>query len=123
MNRTILFRAKQKSDGQWFHGNLMCYGKQKYISVTKVIPWQAYFIDDDTIGQYTGVKDINGKMVFEGDVVFLYADTESRFIVQWSEEWLCFLGHSDNETVTINKHTLIEVIGNIYDNPELIENK
>lgn len=123
MNRTILFRAKQKSDGQWFHGNLLCYGEQKCISVTKEIPWQAYFIDNDTVGQYTGVKDINDKLVFEGDVVILYADIETRFIVQWDEEWLCFVGRAGNETAPINKHTLIEVIGNIHDNPELIENK
>ena len=115
--REILFRGKARntSDRGWAYGSLQC--------VT---------VDSATIGQYTGLTDKNGKKIFEGDIVdaSLYpADGESeethkRGVVVWDAEDCAFeIEHKDGADgfwwYMPNKD--IEVIGNIHDNPELME--
>lgn len=84
-------------------------------------------VDPDTIGQYTGLKDANGKEIYEGDIV-RYRLTDERYKknprfknlpIHYYESQARFeAGNIYWDTLRSNK---VEVIGNIHDNPELIE--
>lgn len=156
MNREILFRGKRKDNGEWVYGNFVrgCVDDFAYIvefgnkelcrNYVEVIP--------ETVGQYTGLTDENGKKIFEGDII-RYADLY---------DYNCYLESIDNPEVydnvdlsyiltidevvygikvgypafDLNKHDFevnglselsesgqyfYEVIGNVCDNPELLE--
>ena len=77
-------------------------------------------LDGIALMQYTGLKDNNGKEIYEGDVVRTEGDEEipqQTGKVFWNEEW-CSFRWSDGDEWSLN--TELEVIGNIYENPELI---
>lgn len=93
-------------------------------------------IDRDTLGQYTGLHDKNGKEIYEGDIV-LYEDWErcwegggndsfiNKGIIEYIEDNCCF-NVTEKETITnedvfYENNETLEVIGNIYDNPELLK--
>ena len=74
----------------------------------------------DTLGQYTGLTDKNDKMIFEGDI--LRTANGVVFVVEWEKEgrFLGFTIGKDRRIVYINREPKAEIIGNIYDNPELL---
>lgn len=129
--REILFRGKLTANGKWSEGNLQitkngvaiitpdetvigCYGQ--------VIP--------ETIGQYTGLKDSNGTRIFEGDIVeneriigfVFYKECDASFELKWKNAdkhrkdffKTCYLSNYSGLDS-------LKVIGNIFDNPELLE--
>lgn len=89
-----------------------------------------YEVIPETIGQYTGLKDKNGKKVFEGDVV-LITDDEGNMnfpdggvgAVEFYDGSWYVNGCPNNGLYDLDKGYEIKVIGNIYDNPELLERK
>lgn len=137
MNREILFRAKhihaisgnEHLDGTWVHGYL---SDENYI-YDKSLEGE-FLVDGNTICQYTGLTDKNGKKIFEGDIViygsdiygkvkfglytsaFSFLDKNQGFYIEFPEESLYRkeLGYWENA---------VAVVGNIYDNPELLEDK
>lgn len=101
----------------WYFGvPIRCYDSDWQIctdnSKRTVIP--------ETIGQYTGLKDKNGTKIFEGDIVLLKGYDEPYQVV-FDES--CFQAYSDSVRYAMDNFYdyEIEVIGNIYDNPELLE--
>ncbi len=70
--------------------------------------------------QYTGLKDVNGKEIYEGDIVRTFGES---FIVFYSQEQVGYLlKDTDGYLETIRTYR-VEVLGNIYENPELLEEK
>lgn len=113
MNRQIKFRGKSLNTGAWVYGDLQHKGKRTFVE---------YEVAPETVGQYTGMNDKHGEYIYEGDIVlckFGYCGNprmfahEDKVVVKWGRAAYDSLNSSD-----IYEY---EIIGNIYDNPELLK--
>lgn len=121
--REILFRGKRIDNGEWVTSNTFyqCKGEIKLWDerdgYVEVIP--------ETVGQYIGLTDKNGKKIFESDIVHGYWNT--KFLIFFDLCCLQFRAKlSDGTEKDIDYYgdsKKIEVIGNIYDNPELLRSE
>ena len=135
MQDRYLFRAKRLDNGQWVQG-FICKKKYKsnkfYISCfhDKDDNEQFFAIDPDTICQCTGLKDKNGNLIWENDVVGFWdtystesgqAEMDCIGKVVWDDETISF---QVTNRLSAESYEVIDecsVIGNIFDNPELFE--
>lgn len=122
--REILFRGKRVSNGEWYEGVDVMHktirGELCLANVgedwVRVIP--------ETVGQYTGLTDRNGRKIFEGDIV-RYGDGLHRVVFE-QRNGTAYFGIAISEIETWHFDNSVpakqmEVIGNISDNPELLE--
>ena len=138
--REILFRAKainrdsidgrcRRTDyknGDWVYGLITKPYNEKYDFPAEMRNTDGVTgseVDSKTIGQFTGLTDKNGVKIFEGDIIQNVTE-EKTAVVQWFSEHSAFMlwCKSENQVYWLydNDFHNIEVIGNIYDNPELI---
>lgn len=130
--REILFRGKQRDNGEWFYGDLVhlnhCVSIRSKDCARSVVP--------ETVGQYTGLLDKKGKKIFEGDIVHAvyqvgYVGCKNVDygigVVKYCASYyggasyeIDIIGDSGSRVFTASLENGVEVIGNIYDNPELI---
>ena len=127
--REILFRGKTEK-GEWVYGDLLhpdnCGNGYSIEDFTKEKN-NCFDVIPSTIGQYTGLTDKNGKRIFEGDIVVvdLVHFPTQKGVVTYTKD---FFG-LDIKDVTPVQHCIdyairngqVEIIGNIHDNPELLE--
>lgn len=125
--REIKFRGKAKDDGIWLHGDLTT-GNTIHISPSWQEygegEWWGYKCYEETIGQYTSLKDKNGKDIYEGDILRYETDYDLLYFeVKWNKDTLMWEAASRVivDEPLYYKKGFIEIIGNIHDNPELIE--
>ena len=126
----ILFKGKSVDNGEWIEGFYcpVCFG---YFPCCPAIVskeemdngcWRPVEVDPETIVQYTGLTDKNGKKIFEGDIVqyglypcvIKYDIDNARFMLFENGEYL-------KNGFNVDTMKLKEVIGNIHDNPELLK--
>ena len=137
MNDRYLYRAKRKDNGEWIVGSLIQTSylgsirswisseqedkaRLREISSNQAV-WRAFEVRTDTICQCTGLKDKNGKLIWENDIL-----NSGNLVVTWREELASYCltkkgwmyQHFFGEAVDACD---CEVIGNIFDNPELLE--
>ena len=118
--REILFRGKRLGDGEWVFGDL--YHRGKEIVITSFYAGHHIAVDPATVGQFTGLLDKDGKRIFEGDIATLDRE-DGFFVIEFQEDTARFVMSGDCLLVDFDNfwNYEIEVIGNIHDNPELLE--
>lgn len=135
MMREILFRGKDSITKRWVYGALVQQQDDLLKEKAFIISYSNYQfgdfseavmheVDPETVGQYTGFVDKKGKKIFEGDIVSIYNSKAFLFAVEWNNQYVlkCTTnGVSDNILNVIESSEDVEVVGNIYDNPELIK--
>jgi len=153
MKRGILFRGKSEESGEWVYGSLDLSGRTGFpcsiIAHDKFLPWTSKAVKPETVGQFTGRTDLNGKKIFEGDIVKTIRliaiktiseieDIEIPIVTGYEKkEYLNLIDWFDGIRVsgwrikgkgfqTALKWSTVanmqlEVVGNIHDNPELLK--
>lgn len=138
--REILFKAKRIDNGEWVEGSLIdldidsgyCYivppyKKASILPINFLITDRMKLVDPKTLCQFTELTDKNGKRIWENDVVWLVCDGEEHiYQIVWDNSELDFKATKGEENYGTNYEYLlccdeIEVIGNIFDNRELLQ--
>lgn len=132
--REILFRGRRSwGNKDWVEGDVL-HGYSDHVSITKrltgIETWQ---VEPETVGQYTGLCDKNGKKIFEGDIVqYELHGIRNRAVIKYGapkEDSFCYGWYLDdnngNTAFLLCKNWIkgynCQVIGNIHDNPELLK--
>lgn len=116
----IKFRGKSVENGEWVYGYLFndsMIGEAETYIETQDCSW---FVNPQTVGQYTGLKDKNGKEIYDGDIC---ESIDGIFLVTWDEEKSAFvMVFQDGERLYLEEMWEdTKIIGNINDTPELIK--
>ncbi len=143
MNREIKFRGKKIYNGNWFYGNLIFRKEESpvietnaeyksYYIQTQDFEGEEYEVYPETIGQFTGFYDKNGKEIYEGDVLNFYwfyfdgcgeREVNLKSAVVYYKGCFCF--KYGDEMIPLKEYNFEEyppiLLGNIYDNPELLK--
>lgn len=133
-----LYKGERVDNGQWIKGYLLvdeitgqyfihasgCSVNESHkVGEEGVLHFLAYEVIPETVGQYTGLKGTNGAQIFEGDIVEGYFDHKKiRGYIFYGSEAKFFVQRNGLYGIELNNaEDWIEVIGNIHDNPELLE--
>ena len=129
--REIKYRGKTVSTKEWVCGDLVhnAFNGHRIFPVGIQIP--GCYPDEviaETVGQFTGLHDKNGKELYEGDVIRSKNHHPEKMEIRFIEGGFCAWWGSDDYPIDINhfydsKGCCFEVIGNIHENPELLEGR
>jgi len=144
--REIKFRGKRLDNGEWVYGFYVKYEHMGVIKYLIITDWaqvysNSYYVIPETVGQFTGLLDKNGKDIYEGDIVAHNGILQKNKLleIRFIDGAFCLYLNGipdmarDNNAVTIRDamfeaqnfrfgvKLILEVIGNIYENPELLE--
>lgn len=148
MAREILFRGNRTDNGEWVTGTPFIFADRcKMIQAVAVHPdfvdegnvyySEGFPVDPETVGQYVGRTDVNGKKIFEGDIVEATITENhwnsikkysAKYIVEYHPKYCYFYLKRNRNNLLFDGNwsyalDSIKVIGNIHDNPELLNGK
>lgn len=117
MKREIKFRGKRIDNETWEYGSLVILNGRYFIfndeCRVEVVP--------STVGQYTGLKDKNGREIYEGDI-FQAGYFGGTDVVIWDNKNARYIGRSPQGCISyVGREPAVEVLGNIHDTPELLK--
>ena len=143
--RETIYRGKRVDNGEWVNGkNIICFknsktGEERFhimpsgsqISASEDVDGNVFallapilHVTTSTIGQSTGMTDMNGNEIFEGDIVKISHGGSTYYAkIEWDDGSFWVTNHDIQMPSYISEvsKTYLEVIGNIHDNPELLE--
>lgn len=142
--REILFRGKRADNGEWVYGYYTKHISGKiFIRCIGKDCKQSYEVIPESVGQYTGLNDKNGNKIFDGDIVHYYCSDVTALVkfglyvdIDVNKEAYGFYSEYKESEIGGSSEKLVqevidhresdeeygcEVIGNVYDNPELLE--
>ena len=126
--RKILFRGKPQGGREWVEGyyslkaHLPGTIEEEIYPTIEVFHGSFFRVDPITVGQYIGLQDKNGVRLFEGDILSLDGE-DGYFLLNYDDDAARFVMDGDGLTVDFDNFYPyeVEVVGNIHDNPELLE--
>ena len=138
MEDRYLFKAKRLDNVEWVQGAL--FNGESHCIIGQEIKFSPYTeheckivgyeVDRDTICQCTGLKDKNGNLIWENDIMVAhldedYPEDETYIRIMWHENGLCSIENGSEDITPIGKldREHFEVCGNIFDNKELLESE
>lgn len=121
MERELKFRAWNKKTNNWFTTELPFVGFSLFGECTLICPPRVEDLQHIEVTQFTGLTDKNGKEIYEGDIL---TNDVCLWVVVFNKGCFCHkrIGARENETeLALRALVGAEVIGNIYENPELLK--
>ena len=118
--REILFRGKRIDNKEWIEGTVFSHDNNKVIIFSQHPMFGILLgeeVDPETVGQFTGLTDKNGVKIFEGDII---EHGGNRYSINYLPDYTRFSAVQPNNVFCVFAYQRGEVIGNIYDNPELL---
>ena len=129
--RPIKFRGKRLDGSGWVYGDLIHENNGNVAIKTNLDTWdenddniepygEYVLVKSYTVGQYIWLNDINGKSIYEGDIV-RGINARNILVVEWDEGYSEFMMVDKTDYQQYSIYQECEIIGNIHDNPELLE--
>ncbi len=121
--KEIKFRGKRVDNGEWMYGYYYWDGKFPFIIVNNEDRYVFFGVIPETVGEYTGLKDKNGKEIYKGSLIKI---VDEIFEVVWHfNRWVIKSVKTGRikEFRKIDVTAFYEIIGNIHDDPEMMEQK
>ena len=123
--REIKFRGKDIKNNKWRYGDFIRYSEVKSTIIENLLDTKEWYdVDSKTLGQYTGLKDKNEKEIYEGDIVKTVCKGEKdigKVIYEYNGFTIDVMNMNRYYGRVHLLESFVEVIGNIHDNPELLE--
>lgn len=132
--RTIKFRGKTRVNGKWYYGSLVYSDEinaaihfQIGSGLVKIMDW--VYVNKETVGQFSGLYDCNGKEIYEGDILKWEKDGLMYVVKFWDGMFYASVKECNDgifggfplHALTEHEDGKCKIVGNIYDNPELLK--
>lgn len=136
MEREILFRAKNTDSGEWVEGSFIhvfqegkksaICGKDRDVYFITEMSGKMHTVRPETVCQYTGLEDKDGRKIFEGDILSAHLDDQypediTYVQITWDGFSWCMRESVEDDVMSEHDCNTFEVCGNIFDNPELLK--